>query len=696
MSLPFKLAEKRSRSLEEEDGASSLVHLSKHHDHQAGGGNKRLKTAHSELYTTTTATSGSKPGIDASELASAFALASLASLSPVRNKDTIDQQQELEESRDLHVVRKKSMDMEKDEVRSAVSFDTQSSSSKATNLMSTPDHSPSSRTDRRVSFSPCTKEGSRVQVVSTPPPLPGLSTTMVPPQTPQRNILPPRSPRGIAMAMASPRSPDMVMSPPHAHAAGAGGYGQPPRPPHPAYLHPYGAPPRHPMAHPFTPRHPFHHPYAAGAAAPWMHRPHPSPPPHHPHQQPHGPSGAGFVPGTAPSSLMQPALNHPPAAGKQGQWICDFCNVASFQSYKEACAHEQVCKMKSHNHNNRTMGEACHTGAITLDIPQSDQNWLSDLDCFIRSECVEAFTATPQGMVEFGKTHGRISYGQVGIQCRFCKHIPTTARAVAAVSFPTTVNGIYESVKRWQRSHLESCKQVPDEVVHKLSELTRSSTASNNSSKNSNGSATRQYWAESAKALSMIDTTEGIRFAVNPYQRKAAVKSIDTSHLQAMVLQDGGASQQESSTEASARGGRTDYGNEFASTGERLVTDQEQDAIPPYVFYLMSQVEPCTFTEADRFVARSKGPIGYAGFQCRHCHGHAGLGKYFPVSAKSLSTNSTSQNIHAHLLKCRKTPDHIKDQLVQLKIEKGRTPRLEPGWRKIFFDKIWTRLHGEP
>jgi hypothetical protein len=127
--------------------------------------------------------------------------------------------------------------------------------------------------------------------------------------------------------------------------------------------------------------------------------------------------------------------------------------------------------------------------------------------------------------------------------------------------------------------------------------------------------------------------------------------------------------------------------------GGHIVHREDIEMIPPYVYYLMRQVEPCLFTESDRFVARSKGPIGYPGFQCRHCNGHAGLGKYFPVSSKSLSTNSTSQNIHAHLLKCRKCPEPVKDQLVQLKIEKSRSPRLEPGWRKVFFDKVWARLH---
>jgi hypothetical protein len=131
------------------------------------------------------------------------------------------------------------------------------------------------------------------------------------------------------------------------------------------------------------------------------------------------------------------------------------------------------------------------------------------------------------------------------------------------------------------------------------------------------------------------------------------------------------------------------------SDRDPIVYAEDTSMVPPYVYFLMRQVETCHFTEADRFVARSKGPVGYPGFECRHCAGHAGLGKYFPVSSKSLSTNSTSQNIHAHLLKCRKCPIYTKEKLASLKDEKGRTPRLEPGWRKIFFDKVWRRLHGD-
>ena len=184
---------------------------------------------------------------------------------------------------------------------------------------------------------------------------------------------------------------------------------------------------------------------------------------------------------------------------------------------------------------------------------------------------------------------------------------------------------------------------------------------------------TRQYWADSARALGMVDTLDGIRFGSDPS------KGPDTSQLKNALSSKDKEKMKE---------------GEKVGDGDYIVYPEDVSMVPPYVYFLMRQVESCHFTEADRFVARSKGPVGYPGFQCRHCNGHAGLGKYFPVTSKSLATNSTSQNIHAHLLKCRKTPPDVKAQLMALKEEKTRAPRLEPGWRKVFFDQVWTRLHG--
>ena len=246
---------------------------------------------------------------------------------------------------------------------------------------------------------------------------------------------------------------------------------------------------------------------------------------------------------------------------------------------------------------------------------------------------------------------------------------------MAAVSYPLSVAGIYESVKRWQKVHLEQCEDVPHDVKFKLQEL---------SANNAWIPTTRQYWADSARSLGMVDTEDGIRFASDPMAGPSTMKtpSVGPSEVKRDSIHE------ENSTKSEGREGSS------LTDGSSIVFSDDMALVPPYVYFLMRQVEFTRFTEADRFVARSKGPVGYSGFQCRHCHGHAGLGKYFPVSSKSLSTNSTSQNIHSHLLKCRKVNPYVKDQLVALKEEKSKAPRLEPGWRRVFFENIWTRLHG--
>ncbi|CAB9518760.1 expressed unknown protein [Seminavis robusta] len=410
---------------------------------------------------------------------------------------------------------------------------------------------------------------------------------------------------------------------------------------------------------------------------PWMHpRMPPHPPPHHP----------------------PPRMMHGQSFSTDLHWICDYCNAAAFSTYEEACVHEQACKMQCRQHGtgsprfplgqqqssmatagkSKVEGETGNevptraasnvewfSGSVSLCIPDSDAEWLSEINCFLRKYCVEAFSATEEDVLSTSK-RGRITLHQVGIRCVHCKHKPLKERAVAAVSYPTSVAGIYESVKRFHRIHVEHCECIPDQVRAKMVEL---------NNLNIWIPTTRQYWTDSARALGMVDTDEGIRFSCDP-QFIRSVNAPDTAE-----------------TTASSQQARKDEGQRLKD-GDHIVFPEDMMIVPAYVYFLMRQVESCHFSEVDRFVARSKGPVGYPGFQCRHCSGHAGLGKYFPVSAKTLSTNSTSQNIHAHLLKCRKCPDAIKEKLVALKVEKSRAPRLEPGWRKLFFDKVWQRLHG--
>jgi len=147
-----------------------------------------------------------------------------------------------------------------------------------------------------------------------------------------------------------------------------------------------------------------------------------------------------------------------------------------------------------------------YEGTKSLAVPGSDSDWLSGLNCFIREQCVEAFSATEDDVSQTSK-RGRISLQQVGIRCCFCSHRSKEEAQMAAVSYPLSVAGIYESVKRWQKVHLELCDDVPRDVKVKLQEL---------STNNAWIPTTRQYWADSARSLGMVDTEDGIRFSVDP------------------------------------------------------------------------------------------------------------------------------------------------------------------------------------
>lgn len=56
-----------------------------------------------------------------------------------------------------------------------------------------------------------------------------------------------------------------------------------------------------------------------------------------------------------PGQAFEPEPAQPPEASSSGarprRWACDYCNVATFLSYEEACAHEEVCKRVQEDRN---------------------------------------------------------------------------------------------------------------------------------------------------------------------------------------------------------------------------------------------------------------------------------------------------------------------------------------------------------
>jgi hypothetical protein len=132
----------------------------------------------------------------------------------------------------------------------------------------------------------------------------------------------------------------------------------------------------------------------------------------------------------------------------------------------------------------------------------------------------------------------------------------------------------------------------------------------------------------------------------------------------------------------------------------KLVYMKDRDLVPDALFVVMAQMKACKLTQADRVGCYKNREIGFVGMCCKHCGGQPGFGRYYPNSVRSLAQTTTSQTILKHIgSKCRFCPPHLRQAVLELQrqqaakegIAAGR-PRY--GSRKIFFQRIWARLHG--
>jgi hypothetical protein len=166
----------------------------------------------------------------------------------------------------------------------------------------------------------------------------------------------------------------------------------------------------------------------------------------------------------------------------------------------------------------------------------------------------------------------------------------------------------------------------------------------------------------------------------------------------------------------------------FVDASNPLVQYKDRDLVPDALFVAMLQMKVCYLTQADRVGCYKTRDLGFVGMCCKHCNGQPGFGRYFPNSVRSLAQTTTSQTILKHIAnKCRFCPPNIRDVVVELirqqtikeaaaaalttntihnvisgassgaitsansTVTAGR-PRY--GSRKIFFHRVWSRLHA--
>eukprot|EP00590_Aulacoseira_subarctica_P001483 CAMPEP_0172416644 /NCGR_PEP_ID=MMETSP1064-20121228/3162_1 /TAXON_ID=202472 /ORGANISM="Aulacoseira subarctica , Strain CCAP 1002/5" /LENGTH=951 /DNA_ID=CAMNT_0013154477 /DNA_START=109 /DNA_END=2960 /DNA_ORIENTATION=- len=285
-----------------------------------------------------------------------------------------------------------------------------------------------------------------------------------------------------------------------------------------------------------------------------------------------------------------------------------------------------------------------------------DKFMLSPLRSFLR-ENVYAFSATEEDIATRTPTNFSITLGRVGLCCKHCHKIPPKDRSNRAVCFPFSIDRLYQSVADLQRFHFTICKEVPADVKEKFEYLKCAS------SKGSKGLATRQYWVTSAKKLGLVDSTSGIKFWRDPHAISVPAISLDILAQVAVGL----------------------------TTQCPLVVPDDRSSIAEFLYFVMLQLQPCRFTEADRNKRRMK-EVGCIGVECKHCVGQVDSRKFFWSSVNAVESNFIS--VHTHLMECRFIPTAMKEKLADLKaLRKEHTAKLKNGSQKAFFARIWRRLH---
>lgn len=131
-----------------------------------------------------------------------------------------------------------------------------------------------------------------------------------------------------------------------------------------------------------------------------------------------------------------------------------------------------------------------------------------------------------------------------------------------------------------------------------------------------------------------------------------------------------------------------------------LVQLKDRDLVPDALFVAMSQMKICHLTQADRVGCYKSRDLGFVGMCCKHCGGQPGFGRYFPNSVRSLAQTTTSQTILKHIgSKCRFCPTETRNAVLDLQRQQAvreglATGRPRYGSRKIFFQRVWARLHA--
>ena len=136
---------------------------------------------------------------------------------------------------------------------------------------------------------------------------------------------------------------------------------------------------------------------------------------------------------------------------------------------------------------------------------ESDNDTISAFQCLARQQ-IEFFAASEEDVQSnTSRMNKGIIVGQVGIRCRHCAILPSYSRPTAAVYYPRTLDSLYQFGQNLVKNHLcASCQLIPEGTKKKMEAL---------SEVRRRGKGGREHWAASARALGVVEDSNGLRFS---------------------------------------------------------------------------------------------------------------------------------------------------------------------------------------
>jgi hypothetical protein len=296
---------------------------------------------------------------------------------------------------------------------------------------------------------------------------------------------------------------------------------------------------------------------------------------------------------------------------------------------------------------------------------EEDSNWLSEFQCFIRSEILELFRVTREG-IKIRNAGKSLTVNQVGIRCRFCAHLRHGTRANRASCFPSKIDKIYQSFTMMLREHFASCKEIPEATMKRFTEL---------QNMNAQGACNAKgFWEHAAKKKGMIDTSEDDGYG--------GIRIFDHTQAQAALIPPFG----------------TEGNLVEPNPPLPLVNKGDKPLVSNFLYTLMEQVYRVHLVQSEKKGNQTSLRLEMPGFGCRYCYdaGRMGLCRLFPARRRTIHTKIP--DLFDHMKRCPLCPQNVKDNLIFLHKEEngGMTgvdhDTVSRGREREFFERIWSRL----